>query len=165
MPDLLRCQNGTYLAFDFGVKRIGVAVGEWPMALAHPLKTIRSERNDERFSAIAALIDEWKPIGLIVGLPLALDGTPHAMTGVAMTLDSMPASTGNKRRFINQFYRFAQLDLRPKVMLSAHTKQHPRHRGRGRTTWKGEVIRSCGRRKRRTPSGRCSRCPGQHRRA
>ena len=50
------------------------------MALAHPLKTIRSERNDERFSAIAALIDEWKPIGLIVGLPLALDGTPHAMT-------------------------------------------------------------------------------------
>ena len=50
------------------------------MALAHPLKTIRSERNDERFSAIAALIEEWRPIGLIVGLPLALDGTPHAMT-------------------------------------------------------------------------------------
>ena len=50
------------------------------MALAHPLKTIRSERNDERFSAIAALIEEWRPIGLIVGLPLALDGRPHAMT-------------------------------------------------------------------------------------
>lgn len=50
------------------------------MALAHPLKTIRSERNDERFSAIAALIEEWRPIGLIVGLPLALDGAPHAMT-------------------------------------------------------------------------------------
>ena len=80
MHDLLRCQNGTYLAFDFGVKRIGVAVGEWLMAMAHPLKTIRSERNDERFSAIAALIEEWRPIELIVGLPLALDGTPHAMT-------------------------------------------------------------------------------------
>lgn len=80
MPDPVPCRKGTFLAFDFGAKRIGVAVGEWPLAQAHPLKTIRSERNDERFSAIAALIDEWKPVGLVVGLPVALDGSPHAMT-------------------------------------------------------------------------------------
>ena len=80
MPDRSAWKPGTFLAFDFGVKRIGVAVGEWPLAQAHPLKTIRSERNDERFSAITALINEWKPIGLVVGLPVSLDGAPHAMT-------------------------------------------------------------------------------------
>ena len=80
MPDPAAPPRGTLLAFDFGVKRIGVAVGEWPLAQAHPLKTIRSERNDERFSVLAALIDEWKPVCLVVGLPVALDGTPHAMT-------------------------------------------------------------------------------------
>lgn len=68
------------LAFDFGVKRIGVAVGDWPLAQAHPLTTIRSEANAERFAAIAALIDEWKPVCLVVGLPVSLDGAPHAMT-------------------------------------------------------------------------------------
>jgi putative Holliday junction resolvase len=68
------------LAFDFGTQRIGVAVGELELAQAHPLTTLRGERNDHRFSAIAALIDEWKPVRLVVGLPVALDGAPHAMT-------------------------------------------------------------------------------------
>lgn len=80
MPETTSRRNGTLLAFDFGIKRIGVAVGEWPLAQAHPLTTIRSEVNAERFAAIAALIDEWKPVGLVVGLPVALDGAPHAMT-------------------------------------------------------------------------------------
>lgn len=77
-PDIPR--RGTFLAFDFGTKRIGVAVGESSIGQAHPLATIRSERNDQRFAAIAALIEEWKPVCLVVGLPVALDGAPHAMT-------------------------------------------------------------------------------------
>lgn len=72
--------NGTLLAFDFGEKRIGVAVGELQLKQSHPLATIRSERNDERFSTIEKLIAEWKPSRLIVGRPLAVDGTPHDMT-------------------------------------------------------------------------------------
>ncbi len=80
MPETAERQRGTLLAFDFGEKRIGVAVGEWPLAQAHPLTTIRSEANAERFSAIGALIDEWTPVALVVGLPVALDGSPHAMT-------------------------------------------------------------------------------------
>ena len=80
MPERASVQQGTVLDFDFGEKRIGVAVGEWSLTQAHPLTTIRSEANAERFSAIAALINEWKPAGLVVGLPVALDGTPHAMT-------------------------------------------------------------------------------------
>lgn len=72
--------SGTVLAFDFGTKRIGVAVGETALAQAHPLTIVHGEANAQRFAAIAALIEEWRPAYLVVGLPLALDGTPHAMT-------------------------------------------------------------------------------------
>ncbi len=80
MPETTMRPHGTVLAFDFGEKRIGVAVGEWSLGQAHPLTTIRSEANAERFTAIAALISEWHPVSLVVGLPLALDGSAHAMT-------------------------------------------------------------------------------------
>lgn len=80
MPDAQGRRAGSVLAFDFGEKRIGVAVGEWALAQAYPLTTIRSEVNAERFSVIAALIEEWQPVNLVVGLPVALDGSAHAMT-------------------------------------------------------------------------------------
>lgn len=80
MPEAASRPRGTVLAFDFGVKRIGVAVGEPSLAQAHPLTTIHGEGNTERFAAIAALIDEWRPVSLVVGLPVALDGSAHAMT-------------------------------------------------------------------------------------
>lgn len=80
MPEAARRPHGSVLAFDFGEKRIGVAVGEWSLGQAHPLSTIRSEVNVERFAAISVLIKEWKPVSLVVGLPVALDGTAHAMT-------------------------------------------------------------------------------------
>ena len=76
--------KGTLLAFDFGEKRIGVAVGEWVLRQAHPLTVIHGVANAERFAAIAALIGEWQPTGLVVGLPLALDGTAHEMTARAI---------------------------------------------------------------------------------
>lgn len=74
---------GTILAFDFGTRRIGVAVGESEVGLAHPLATIAGERNAQRFAAIASLIDEWHPSLLIVGLPLHADGAEHALTARA----------------------------------------------------------------------------------
>lgn len=72
--------TGAVLAFDFGEKRIGVAVGEWQLRQAHPLTTIHGEANVARFATIAALIQEWQATTLVVGRPLALDGTAHAMT-------------------------------------------------------------------------------------
>ncbi len=72
--------TGTVLAFDFGEKRIGVAVGEPQVKHAHPLTVIHAQSNQERFSAIAALIEEWRPALLVVGLPVSLDGNPHGMT-------------------------------------------------------------------------------------
>jgi len=71
---------GTVLAFDFGTQRIGIAVGETHTGLAHPLATIAATRNEEAMRAIAALIEEWQPGLLVVGLPVHADGVPHAMT-------------------------------------------------------------------------------------
>jgi len=64
----------TLLAFDFGLKRTGVAVGNTVSGGARPLTTIVAEENDKRFAAVAALLEEWKPDTLLVGLPLAPDG-------------------------------------------------------------------------------------------
>lgn len=72
--------TGTVLAFDFGTKRIGVAVGESIVGLAHPLAEIAAEETEPRFAAIARVIDEWKPQHLVVGLPLSTDGAPHELT-------------------------------------------------------------------------------------
>lgn len=72
--------DGAVLAFDFGRKRIGVAVGNTALKLAHPLTTIHGEKNDQRFAAIHALIKEWQPVLLVVGLPSHSDGTAHEMT-------------------------------------------------------------------------------------
>lgn len=79
-PSPLTPHLTTVLAFDFGLKRIGVAVGDRMIGVAHPLQTIQGESNGQRFSAIAALIEEWQPGLLVVGLPFHLDGGEHEMT-------------------------------------------------------------------------------------
>jgi putative Holliday junction resolvase len=72
--------HGTLLAFDFGTKRIGVAAGNTISATAQPLTTLHGEQNEQRFAAIAALIREWQPAALVVGMPCNDDGTPHELT-------------------------------------------------------------------------------------
>jgi putative Holliday junction resolvase len=72
--------EGTVLAFDFGTRRIGVAVGEMMLGTARPLTTISAEANQARFDAIGKLIAEWQPATLVVGLPLSLEGEAHEMT-------------------------------------------------------------------------------------
>lgn len=70
----------TVLGFDFGLKRIGVAVGNTLLKQAQPLTIIHAATNDEKFAAIADLIRQWKPALCIVGLPLHPDGAEHEMT-------------------------------------------------------------------------------------
>ena len=79
----------TLLAFDFGVKKIGVAVGNTLTRQARPLEIITAERRDVRFGHITRLISEWQPDHIIVGLPLTLDGQEQLATTQA-------------RRFANQ---------------------------------------------------------------
>lgn len=70
----------TIFAFDFGVKRIGIAMGNTLIRQAQPVKVISAVDNATRFSAIAALLEEWQPGLLVVGLPLHPDGAEHEMT-------------------------------------------------------------------------------------
>jgi len=70
----------TVLGFDFGVKRIGVAVGDRETRLAHAIETIAAEANAFRFARIEALIAEWRPAELVVGLPLSLGGEEHELS-------------------------------------------------------------------------------------
>jgi putative Holliday junction resolvase len=75
--------NATVLAFDFGTQRIGVAVGNTLIRLAQPLVTVAVDSDATAMAAIAALIEQWQPRELVVGLPTHADGTPHAMTAKA----------------------------------------------------------------------------------
>jgi putative Holliday junction resolvase len=72
--------TGTVLAFDFGEKFTGVAVGESSVGLAHPLGLIVAEKSSVRMDEAASLVAEWKPGSLVVGLPLSMDGTEHELT-------------------------------------------------------------------------------------
>ncbi|MDR0717322.1 MAG: Holliday junction resolvase RuvX [Azoarcus sp.] len=72
--------RGGLLGFDFGLARIGVATGELETGLASALTTIASETATLRFAAIARLIEEWRPVACVVGLPRPLDGEgAHAL--------------------------------------------------------------------------------------
>jgi putative Holliday junction resolvase len=70
----------TILGFDFGLKRIGVAVGNTLVRNAEPLVIISGATNDAKFAMIATLIAQWQPQRCIVGLPCHPDGTAHEMT-------------------------------------------------------------------------------------
>jgi len=83
-------QSGTVLAFDFGERRIGIAVGEHLLASATPLMTIDNESNEIRFQIITKLVSEWQPRLLVVGLPLSLDGTEHAVTQLCKKICTAP---------------------------------------------------------------------------
>ena len=83
MGSTARTGEATVLAFDFGTRRIGVAIGNAITRVARPLTTIGGEASAARFAAIAALIDEWQPDMLLVGRPLHADGSEHEMTARA----------------------------------------------------------------------------------
>jgi putative Holliday junction resolvase len=72
-----RPERGAVLAFDFGEQRVGVAVGEIELGIPHGLTVIAAEDNNRRFAAIAALIAEWRPVLLVVGVASHADGAPH----------------------------------------------------------------------------------------
>jgi putative Holliday junction resolvase len=65
------------LAFDFGERRIGIAVGDLKVKIAHPLAKVEGDSNDKKFAAIAEFIREYRPVLLVVGLPSHADGAEH----------------------------------------------------------------------------------------
>lgn len=76
-------EHASVMAFDFGVKRIGVATGNVTLGLATPLTTIHAESNADRLDAVAALVTEWQPQQFVVGQPRHADGAPHEIAHLA----------------------------------------------------------------------------------
>ena len=93
MPDAL-----TMMAFDYGTRRVGVAVGNSITKAGQALKTIAAPSSDLLFQEIGRLLKEWQPDHLVVGRPVHPDGSPHEMTAKAV-------------RFGNQLYGRFQLPV------------------------------------------------------
>lgn len=72
--------EGSILGFDFGEKRIGVAIGNTMIRQASPLTIVDSRTNDSRWKGIERLVKEWSPVAFVVGIPSHPDGIPHEMT-------------------------------------------------------------------------------------
>jgi putative Holliday junction resolvase len=68
------------LGFDFGIKRIGIAMGNTLTGQAQPLAVVKAIDNAARFTQIGELIAQWRPARLVVGEPMHPDGTEHDMT-------------------------------------------------------------------------------------
>jgi len=81
--DELSAKPITVMAFDYGTRRVGVAVGNSVSKSGQPLKTISAPNIDILFQEIGNLIAEWEPKSLVVGIPTHPDGTAHEMTGKA----------------------------------------------------------------------------------
>lgn len=79
-PLAARLSSDSYLGFDFGNKKIGVAVGSRDTGIANPLQTIRSINQVPDWNQIGKLINEWQPAGLVVGISLQQDGSDNIIT-------------------------------------------------------------------------------------
>jgi putative Holliday junction resolvase len=118
----------TILAFDFGSRWIGVAVGDTETRHAHPLGMFEAESDSRRVAEVDTLLREWCPDRLLVGLPLTLDGGEHGMTQRA-------------RRFARQLEaRFRiPVEFADERLTSASARETLRARGRGGRKHKHEV--------------------------
>ncbi len=98
MPEEMGLPELTVMAFDFGTRRIGVAVGNTLTQVGQPLKTVSETSSDASFKVIEGLLREWQPNRLVVGLPYHPDGAEHDMSAKA-------------RRFGNQLHGRFQLPV------------------------------------------------------
>jgi putative Holliday junction resolvase len=79
-PPNATAKTRTFLGFDYGTKRIGVAVGQELTGTATPLTTVRAVDGKPDWPAITRLVEQWQPDEVVVGLPLNMDGTFHELS-------------------------------------------------------------------------------------
>ncbi|MFT7235365.1 MAG: putative Holliday junction resolvase [Methylophagaceae bacterium] len=110
----------TFLGFDFGMKNIGVAVGQELTHTASPLTVVKAREGIPNWEHIQSLIEEWRPQGLIVGLPLNMDGTEQEMTTAARRFGNrlngrfhLPVDWQDER--LSTFEALDQLGIRSKM--------------------------------------------------
>jgi len=125
--------GGTVLGFDFGARRIGVAVGQTVTGNASPLITLTSRHGRPDWEAIGRLVEQWRPHALVVGLPVHMDGSIHEL---AAPVQAFAAELGTRYALPVEL-----IDER----LSSHAAQERaagdgRGRGVGRA-WKEQLDR------------------------
>ena len=126
-------RDETVLAFDFGVKRIGVAIGERRLARARALLVIADAANATRFSAIAKLIGEWQATRLIVGRPLNEDGSSHEMTmRCERFAHQLEGRFGLLVNLVDERFSSLEADLQ---MRESDARDAARDTARGTATW------------------------------
>ncbi len=96
----MSANSTTYLGFDFGTRRMGVAVGRSLLGTATPLPPISARDGIPDWSIIEALVAEWKPDGFVVGLPLNMDGSESEMSRRATKLGKRLQGRFNKPYFM-----------------------------------------------------------------
>ena len=113
-------QPRTFLGFDFGMKNIGVAVGQELTNTASPLTVIKAREGIPNWDQIQSLINEWQPQRLIVGLPLNMDGTEQEMSVAARRFGNrlngrfhLPVEWQDER--LSTFEALTQLGIRSKM--------------------------------------------------
>ena len=114
----------TALAFDFGTRRIGLAVGNSITSSSQALAPITAEQDNVRFALIGAQIKEWVPDQLVVGLPCHPDGAEHAMTVKARRFgNQLQGRFSLPVAWVDERYTSAVLENDPKFQQKQGSKQ------------------------------------------
>ncbi len=118
----------TVLGFDFGLRHIGVAVGQTVTGTAHALASLKARNGTPVWEEIAALISQWQPRALIVGVPIGLDGSEQSITQAA-------------RKFAEQLHEHTQLPVHlvDERFTTLEAKQHLFERGGSRALSKDNI--------------------------
>jgi putative Holliday junction resolvase len=114
----------TALAFDFGTRRIGLAVGNSITGSSQGLAPITADNDDARFAQIATRITEWAPDQLVVGLPCHPDGAEHAMTAKARRFgNQLQGRFSLPIAWVDERYTSAVLENDPKFQQKQGSNQ------------------------------------------
>ena len=114
----------TILSFDYGTRRVGVAVGNSITQSGQALKTITALNSDALFQEIESLLKEWQPDQLVVGRPVHPDGAPHEMTAKAVRFgNQLHGRFHLPVAWVDERYTSAVLEGDPKMHdnLDAHS--------------------------------------------
>ncbi|UCH50335.1 MAG: Holliday junction resolvase RuvX [Betaproteobacteria bacterium] len=108
-PQASAQKRGAVMAFDFGERRIGVAVGDRELGIAHPLETIEYRRDQDPLASIEVLVREWRPILFVVGLPVSTDGSEHELAPLVRSFcEALTQRFGVATRLIDERYTSAE---------------------------------------------------------
>ncbi len=121
----------TLLGFDYGLKRIGVAVGQELTGTATALVTIRATDGKPDWEAITRLIEQWKPDELVIGLPLNMDGTFHELSYKAQRFGNQLNGRYNLRaHFMDERLSSLEAERHLKSSQQAPIKNRPKKKAR-----------------------------------